>query len=94
MDGFSEVVGKNLRSSPSNSTDKFETYKRAQAPYEWPGPCHHKPTPAINRLGWAARDQTVIDFSVQVSNSSALHCECRINPGGEALVLQNGRVGK
>lgn len=41
------------------------------------GPCHHQPTPTINRLCGAARSPAVIDRSLQMSKSSAIHCEFR-----------------
>lgn len=37
--------------------------------------CHHKPTPIINKLELAAKDQTKIYCSLQINKSIAIHCE-------------------
>lgn len=62
---------------PPQSDQSFEICKRAQVKHiiNGSGTCHRKPTPTITRLGWAARNQTMIYCSLQISKGNAIHCE-------------------
>ena len=52
--------------------------------------CHHKPTPTINKLGFAARGQTMIYCSLQINKSITNHCESRYSFAGVELTFQGG----
>lgn len=71
------------RGKPQLQPQQFSPYIRntqkssSQAGSEGHWSLSPPPTPAINRLGGTARDQTMIDFSVQMRKGSALHCGCQ-----------------